>query len=313
MKITICGSMHHITAMKEAAGILENLGYEIDTPNPREGEVPYDTLPDKERGELKDSLIREHLDKISDSDAVFIFNEEKKGVPGYIGGNTLMEMAFAYQQGLEIFLFQPVPDMNYADEIFGMRPIILNGKTEKIHEYFQSLPKTYVSSKSPIKLRAVSRGMRRAGMRTQVIAHPTESGVSDQPKNIEETYQGAMNRHEALRKAVGTMADYFATSESGNHPVHPEHNDFSSTVIILEKAGGERKVGMNIELEFPKEMTGKVPGIYPDLGVLAQEEYGSSLKDPFPFFTNGKINRLQLVETAVFNVAAQLVNEKSAI
>jgi len=307
MKVTICGSMHHIAGMKEAEKILTRAGHEVEIPNPREGEVPYGTLPDEERGRIKDSLIREHLDKISDSDAVLIFNEEKKGIPGYIGGNTLMEMAFAYQQGLEIFLLRPAPDMSYLDEILGMRPVVLDGAVAKIHGYFQSLPKTYVSSKSPIKLRAVSRGMRRAGIRTQVIACPTESGVSEQPQNIEETYEGANNRHDALKKASkANQPTYLATVESGLYQVHSNHNSFSSTVVILEKVGGVRKLGVNVELEYPREMTDKVPSVYPDLGVLVQQEYGSALKDPFPFFTNGKINRLQLVETAVFNVAAQL-------
>ena len=70
--------------------------------------------------------------------------------------------------------------------------------------------------------------------------------------------------------------------------------------------GRPRKIGVNVELEYPREKTDKIPSIYPDLGVLVQQEYGSSLKDPFPFFTGGKVNRLQLVETAVFNVAVQL-------
>ena len=307
MKVTICGSMHHIEGMKQAEELLTKAGYEVETPNPREGEVDYHSLSDEERARLKDTLIKEHLDKISESDAILVFNEDKKGVAGYIGGNTLMEMAFAYAQGIEIFLFRPAPDMSYTDEILGIQPIVLGGDVAKIDSYFTSLPLTLVSSKSTIKLRAVSRGMRRAGIRTQVRPLPTESGVSEQPQNIEETYEGANNRHDALEKASeADQPTYLATVESGLYQVHPEHNSFSSTVVILEKVGSDRKLGVNVELEYPHEMTDKVPSVYPDLGVLVQQEYGSALKDPFPHFTNGKVNRLQLVETAVFNVAAQL-------
>jgi non-canonical (house-cleaning) NTP pyrophosphatase len=307
MKISICGSMHHIKGMKEAAGTLEKCGYEVEIPNPREGETDYHSFADAERTILKSSLIREHLDKITDSDAIFVFNEEKKGVPGYIGGNTLMEMAFAYSQGIEIFLLQPAPDLSYKDEIEGVAPIVLDGNVLAIDLYFKSLPKTLVSSKSPVKLRAVSRGMRRAGIRTQVLPRPTASGVNEQPLSIEETYAGARNRHEALTKdAAAEKPDFLATIESGNHPVHPDHNSFGCTVVILQKASQRPKAGVNLDLEFPKEMTDKVPSIYPDLGVLVQQEYGSALKDPFPFFTKGKINRLKLVEDAVFNVAVQL-------
>ena len=299
--------MYHIEGMKRAEELLTKAGHEVEIPNPREGEVDYHSLSDAERAWLKSTLIQEHLDKINESDAVFIYNEEKKGVAGYIGGNTLMEMAFAFTQGIEIFLLRPAPDLSYADEILGMLPIVVDGETAKIDEYFTSLPTTYVSSKSPIKLRAVSRGMRRAGIKTQVLPLPTESGVSEQPQNLEETYEGANNRHDALAKASqANKPDYLATVESGLYQVHPDHNSFSSTVVILEKVGGERKLGVNVELEYPREMTDKVPSVYPDLGVLVQQEYGSKLKDPFPHFTDGKVNRLQLVETAVFNVAAQL-------
>jgi non-canonical (house-cleaning) NTP pyrophosphatase len=306
MKVTICGSMHHIEGMKRAEEVLAKAGYEVETPNPREGAVDYNTLGDAERASLKTTLIQEHLDKITESDAIFIYNEEKKGIPGYIGGNTLMEMAFAFAQGIEIFMLRPAPDLSYTDEVLGMLPIVIDGDVTKIDAYFKSLPVTYVSSKSPIKLRAVSRGMRRAGIKTQVLPLPTESGVSEQPQNLEETYEGATNRHDALVEASqGKKPDYLATVESGLYQAHPDHNSFSSTLVLLEKVGQERKLGVNVELEYPREMTDKVPSVYPDLGVLVQQEYGSSLKDPFPHFTNGKVTRLQLVETAVFNVAVQ--------
>lgn len=300
--------MHHIDGMKAASRRLEELGYETEIPNPREGEVDYHALPLQERVALKDSLIKEHLDKITESDAIFVYNDEKKGVPGYIGGNTLMEMAFAYAQGIEIFTLQPAPDLSYRDEIEGMRPVVIDGNVENIHSYFRSLPTTLVSSSSQIKLRAVSRGMRRAGIRTNVAPYPTESGVSEQPQTIEETYAGANNRQAALR-ASGAPAEYYATVESGLFQALPGHNVFASTVVILEKSGQAPKAGLNVELEYPKEMTDKVPSQYPDLGVLVQQEYNSKLKDPFPFFTNHKITRLQLVETAVFNVATQLTEK----
>jgi non-canonical (house-cleaning) NTP pyrophosphatase len=306
MKVTICGSMYHIEGMKKAEELLIKAGHEVEVPNPREKSAGYDTLGDNERAALKSTLIQEHLNKIIESDAVLIYNEEKKGVAGYIGGNTLMEMAFAFSQGIEIFMLRPAPDLSYAEEVLGMLPIVIDGDVAKIDTYFKNLPTTYVSSKSPIKLRAVSRGMRRAGIKTQVLPLPTESGVSEQPQNLEETYEGANNRHDALVKASqGKKPDYLATVESGLYQVHPDHNSFSSTLVILEKVGQDRKLGVNVELEYPREMTDKVPSVYPDLGVLVQQEYGSSLKDPFPHFTNGKVTRLQLVETAVFNVAAQ--------
>jgi non-canonical (house-cleaning) NTP pyrophosphatase len=221
-------------------------------------------------------------------------------------------MAFAYAQSIEIFLWRPAPDLSYKDEVLGMQPIIIDGDTSVLDAYFKKLPRTFVSSKSPVKVRAVSRGMRRAGIRTQVLSRPTESGVAEQPRNIEETYEGAIHRHTALKTAtIDEKPEYLATVESGLYQAHPNHNSFSSTVVVLEKSGTDHKVGINVELEYPKEMTDKIPSVYPDLGVLVQKEYGSTLKDPFPYFTGGKINRLQLVETAVFNVAVQLPEDNA--
>ncbi len=301
--------MHHITEMLTAKKTLEALGYEIETPNASEANA-YNKLSPEERAKKKDHLIREHLNKISESDAVLIFNGEKNGVSGYIGGNSLMEMAFAYAQGIEIFVLNDARTMGYADEIYGMQPIELDGKVAAIDDYFQSLPKTFVSSKSPTKLLAVSRGMRKAGIRTLVVPKPTESAVAAQPKGFDETHAGAQNRHEALHKALASTEDaaYLATVESGLLPFEG-YNDFSSTVVILERVGGAPRTGLSVELELPKHMTDKVPSVYPDLGELVQAEYGSKLKDPFPFFTNGRIDRLKLVEAAVFNVAAQLSAE----
>ena len=306
MKLTLCGSMHHIDGMLAAGTALEKLGYEIETPDVGENSS-YDGLPLKERAAKKDRLIREHLDKISESDAILVFNAAKNGIAGYVGGNALMEMAFAYAQGIEIFLLHDASAMGYADEILGMQPIVLNGKIEAVHAYFSSLPTTFVSSKSPIKLRAISRGMRKAGLRTQVLPKPTSSSVSEQPMNIEETYEGAQNRHAALKAlAKGDQPSYLATVESGFSAMHPKHDTFESMVVILEKIGAPAKTGITVAIEYPKTMTDKVPSQYQDIGELVQTEYGSLLKDPFPHFTNGKISRLQLVEQAGFTVADQI-------
>ncbi len=294
-----------------ASESLVRMGYETETPEKSERE-DYATLPPHQRAVVKESLIKEHLDKITASDAILVFNEEKNGVAGYVGGNTLMEMAFAYSQGIEIFMLHPTPDISYNDEINGMLPIVLDGDISAIDTYFKSLPKTFVSSKRTIKLTAISRGMRRAGIRTFVMPKPTESNVSEQPKSIDETYEGAINRQGALIEATtDDRPEYFATVESGIHLAHANHNAFGCTVVVIEKAGGRRKVGINLDLEYPKEMTDMVPSKYPDLGVLVQQEYGSVLKDPFPFFTGGKINRQKLVEDAVFNVAVQLQGQTS--
>ena len=305
MKSTICGSMLHEPSMTAAAETLRAQGYEVEKPNVVEGHVYTDNLD--ANADLKRSFIDEHFRKIDTSDAILVINEDKNGIAHYIGGNTLIEIAYAYAQGLEIFLLNPVPEVSYADEVRGMHPIILDGDLAKLDEYMQSLPVLAVSSESPVKHQALSRGLRRAGIRTRVMGVKVASGVNEQPISIEESYEGAVNRHANL-KALPEVSDaaYLATIESGYHTAHKDHNAFGCSALVIEKVGGEQKIGVDLDIEFPRSMTDKIPHDYPDIGVLVQQEYGSKLKDPYPFFTGGKLTRARVLENAVYNLAIQL-------
>ena len=69
---------------------------------------------------------------IGELNAVLVLNPDKKGIKNYIGGNTLIEMGFAYVLDKKIFLYNPIPEMSYTDEIKAMKPIILNKDLSKI-------------------------------------------------------------------------------------------------------------------------------------------------------------------------------------
>mgnify|MGYP001590224124 CR=1 FL=1 len=45
---------------------------------------------------MKEGAIRDHFKKIDWCDAALIANHEKRGVEGYIGGNTLIEIGIAF-------------------------------------------------------------------------------------------------------------------------------------------------------------------------------------------------------------------------
>lgn len=90
MKITICGSMAHKLRMKELADELEKREYIVETPDIEEGRVRTELDKDIK---LKQRYIDEHFAKIDTSEAILVVNEAKKGINGYIGGNTLIEMA----------------------------------------------------------------------------------------------------------------------------------------------------------------------------------------------------------------------------
>lgn len=299
MNIAICGSMTHVQRMNELEQELIQRGHVVLMPDPDEAiEARKDPVAWAKR---KREFIDAHFGKIDTADAILVVNEEKRDIAGYIGGNTLIEMAHAYAQGLEIFLLNAVPEVSYTDEILGLNPIVLNGDIANIDAYIETLPLVYMSTNSPVKLGGVSRAMRKAGLPVRVDGKKVESGVNEQPMTIEETYEGAFNRHKNL-KDLNVEADYYVTVESGLHEVHGEFGAYGCTAIILEKAGEPLKLGIDFDIEFPKEMLAKVPSQYADIGVLAQAEFGAGVKDPYPHLTNGKVTRQALLENAFYNL-----------
>lgn len=167
--------------------------------------------------------------------------------------------------------------------------------------------KVYISSESPVKHAAVEAAFAKLGVAIETIAEPTQSGVSEQPLSLQETHEGAQNRHSRLVSAIGDKAagGYLITIESGLDKPLPERNYYGVEVVIVEKDGEPPRVGIGYDIEFPKEMTDRVPSEYADLGILVKTEYGAETKDPYPFFTNGKITRQALVERTLADVLVQ--------
>ncbi len=77
--------------------------------------------------------IREFWGSMQGADAVLVVNLDKHGISNYIGGNTFLEIGFAYVLNQKIFLLNPIPDIQfYKTEIEAMKPTILNGDLAKI-------------------------------------------------------------------------------------------------------------------------------------------------------------------------------------
>lgn len=124
--VTICGSMKFKQDFIEAKELLESKGVKVLVPDLSES-MDYSTMTDEEIRAQKGILIQKHFKKIAESDAILVWNQEKNDIPGYVGGNTLVEMGYAFGIEKDIFLLNPVPEISYADEIKGMNPTILNG------------------------------------------------------------------------------------------------------------------------------------------------------------------------------------------
>lgn len=153
MKITICGSMAFYAEMKEVRDKLVAMGHEIEIPELAD-EAPaefggtktinfagyveknggIDAFPaDHKVWDMKRGAIEHHFEKIEWADALLICNYEKRGVPGYVGGNTLIEIGVGFYLKKPIYLLYPVSaELSYKVEILGMKPVILDGEVSHI-------------------------------------------------------------------------------------------------------------------------------------------------------------------------------------
>lgn len=141
MNIAIVGSSSFAKQMVEYRDKLIELGHETGL---------HEHYIAQARGEMKDLLkrmnedgehaavkieydyIRYHYNEILNSEGILVLNFDKNGIKNYIGGNTLMELGQAYVNDKKIFLLNPVPEMQYKDEILAVEPVIINGDLSKI-------------------------------------------------------------------------------------------------------------------------------------------------------------------------------------
>lgn len=136
MKIALCHSMQYAEKAKEVQDWFKERDHEAF---PSSFNAEYLGLNDEEKEKLKlkhkyeNDAIREHWNTIENSDVVLVLNYEKHGVKNYIGGNSFLEMGFAYILKKPIYLLNPIPDMPYyGTEIIAMKPIVLDGNLEGI-------------------------------------------------------------------------------------------------------------------------------------------------------------------------------------
>jgi len=136
-KITICSSAAFFKEVLEFEKKLIDLGFNVLVPctarqMKKEGnfnESDYKLwFKDNSLYKRKTFLMRDHFKKVVTSDAILVVNLRKHEVDGYIGGNTLMEMALAFYLKKLIFILNQTPsDFFLYEEIVGMNPVILNG------------------------------------------------------------------------------------------------------------------------------------------------------------------------------------------
>jgi len=147
MRIVVCGSMAFAKEMLKTKKTLEEKGHFVFLPDETVGYAEEDILIKQKqvqkdeaeagaRRKIEMDLIRKHYEKIKNSDAILVLNHERRGIKGYIGGNTFLELGFAHVHNKPIYLINDIPlePPYFLEEIKAMRPLVLNGDLDKIWE-----------------------------------------------------------------------------------------------------------------------------------------------------------------------------------
>ncbi len=140
--ITICSSANFYQQVVTVKQELENLGYNVLIPITAQrmqdsGDFDvshYKTwLGDARDYHKKAELMRTHFEEVAAGDAVLVVNNEKHGVPNYIGGNVLMEMAIGFYLKKPIFVLNDLPIGSlFEEEIIGLGSVPLGGSLQKL-------------------------------------------------------------------------------------------------------------------------------------------------------------------------------------
>lgn len=130
-KVVICGSMQFYEEMVLCRKILAEKG--INAIIPKEEADIIDACTEDEFRIFKRKVSSAYLKKIREKDtmAILVYNGEKRGIPNYIGANTLVEIAMAFTWNRRIYLYNDIYTP-LADELLAWECISLNTDLQKI-------------------------------------------------------------------------------------------------------------------------------------------------------------------------------------
>jgi hypothetical protein len=135
MNIFIICSKHFYNKIPQIADELKNYGHNLTFPNSYEEPFKEEDMKKKgleEHIEFKQRMMRLHEPKIKENDAVLALNLEKNGKSNYIGGGTFMEIVKAGELDKKIFLYNPIPECIFTDELTGINPTVINQDLSRI-------------------------------------------------------------------------------------------------------------------------------------------------------------------------------------
>lgn len=123
-RIVLCGSRKIKDQIIELGKYIEKQDFEIVVPK------EFYTQVEKRKASML------HFSEIQNprTDYVLIVNDEKDGIPNYIGANSFAELAFGFYFGKKVFLKNDIYKP-YEDEIKAWGVIPLKGNINKMLNY----------------------------------------------------------------------------------------------------------------------------------------------------------------------------------
>lgn len=137
MKIYIASSKHFYDKIEPIKEQLEENEHIITLPNSYDDplkEEKMKKLGKDEHIKFKQEMMRKQEEKIKSNDAILVLNFNKASQENYIGGATFMEIIKAWELNKKIFLYNPIPESIFEDELTAINPIIINQDLELIKE-----------------------------------------------------------------------------------------------------------------------------------------------------------------------------------
>ena len=163
--------------------------------------------------------------------------------------------------------------------------------------------KVGIGSKNETKIKGVIEGYKAFGLEVEVIPIEVSSGVSKQPKSLEETVRGAFNRALNTMNILKDQVDETVGIESGIVRIGTLNKYVDITVAVILDRNGNLSLGLSPAFEIPLTYIHEMFSQEIELETIAERvskierigEKGGFIQ----FLSEGKISREDLVKLAV--------------
>ena len=170
--------------------------------------------------------------------------------------------------------------------------------------------KICVGSTNQVKIEAVREALSEYGLDAEIISVKASSDVSEQPKSLDETIKGAMNR----AKNAFSNCTYSIGLESGLVPIPHTKTGYMDICACAIYDGKEFHLGMSSAFEYPREMTRLVFEENLDIdqaafktGLTKNPDVGSE-EGVIGILTKGRLLRKDYTKQAVVTALIHLEN-----